>query len=38
LINGGGDSANGSISGLLGLQLLDQLGKKVTEDKSGPSK
>ncbi len=38
LINGGGDSANGSISGLLGLQLLDQLGKKVTEDKGGSSK
>jgi uncharacterized membrane protein YqiK len=38
LINGGGDSANGSISGLLGLQLLDQLGKRVTDDKSGPSK
>lgn len=26
---GGGDSANGGISGLLGLQILDQLGKKV---------
>ena len=38
LINGGGDSANGSISGLLGLQLLDQLGKKVTEDRSSIAK
>jgi uncharacterized membrane protein YqiK len=26
---GGGDSANGGISGLLGLQLLEKLGKKV---------
>ena len=26
---GGGDSANGGISGLLGLQILDQLGKKI---------
>jgi uncharacterized membrane protein YqiK len=34
---GGGDSANGGISGLLGLQILDQLGKKVngnTNDKN----
>ena len=38
LINGGGDSANGSISGLLGLQLLDQLGKKVTDDKGNSTK
>jgi len=29
LISGGGDNANGGISGLLGLQILDQLGKKV---------
>jgi uncharacterized membrane protein YqiK len=29
LIGGGGDSANGGISGLLGLQLLDKLGSKV---------
>ena len=29
LIAGGGDSANGSISGLLGLQLLEQLRKKA---------
>jgi uncharacterized membrane protein YqiK len=27
---GNGDSANGGISGLLGLQLLEKLGKKVT--------
>ena len=26
---GGGDGATGGISGLLGLQLLEQLGKKV---------
>src|SRR6187200_1735954 len=26
---GGGDNANGGISGLLGLQILEQLGKKV---------
>ncbi len=32
LITGGGDSANGGISGLLGLQLLEKLGKKVTDD------
>jgi uncharacterized membrane protein YqiK len=29
---GGGDSTNGGISGLLGLQLLEQLGKKVNKD------
>ena len=29
LIGGGGDNANGGISGLLGLQILEQLGKKV---------
>ena len=28
-IGGGGDAANGGISGLLGLQLLEKLGKKV---------
>lgn len=33
LIGGNGDATNGSISGLLGLQLLDQLGKKINEDK-----
>lgn len=32
LIGGGGDSANGGISGLLGLQLLEQLQKKNTEN------
>lgn len=30
---GGGDSANGGISGLLGLQLLEQIAKKKEEDK-----
>jgi uncharacterized membrane protein YqiK len=29
LIGGNGDGANGSISGLLGLQILQQLGKKI---------
>jgi uncharacterized membrane protein YqiK len=29
LIGGNGDSANGGIAGLLGLQLLEKLGKKV---------
>lgn len=33
LIGGGGDSANGGISGLLGLQLLEQLQKKNIETK-----
>lgn len=33
LIGGGGDSANGGISGLLGLQLLEQLQKKTVEIK-----
>ena len=28
---GGGDGANGGISGLLGLQLLEKLGKKIGE-------
>lgn len=32
LITGGGDNANSSISGLLGLQLLEKLGKKVDAD------
>lgn len=32
LIGGNGDSANGGISGLLGLQLLEKLGKKVSAD------
>lgn len=32
LIGGGGDNANGGISGLLGLQLLEKLGKKVNAD------
>jgi uncharacterized membrane protein YqiK len=32
LITGGGDNANSSISGLLGLQLLEKLGKKISGD------
>ncbi len=35
---GGGDGANGGISGLLGLQLLDQLGKKMNKDNNGKTK
>jgi hypothetical protein len=31
LIGGNGDSANGGISGLLGLQLLEQVQKKNLE-------
>jgi uncharacterized membrane protein YqiK len=31
LIGGGGDNANGGISGLLGLQLLEKLGKKIAD-------
>lgn len=33
LIGGGGDSANGGISGLLGLQLLEQIAKKKDDVK-----
>jgi uncharacterized membrane protein YqiK len=33
LIGGNGDAANGGISGLLGLQLLEQLQKKTVETK-----
>jgi uncharacterized membrane protein YqiK len=33
LINGGGDTANGGISGLLGLQLLEEIGKRNDEAK-----
>jgi uncharacterized membrane protein YqiK len=33
LINGSGDSTNGGISGLLGLQLLEQITKKKEEEK-----
>lgn len=32
LIGGTGDAANGSISGLLGIQLLDQLGRKMKDE------
>jgi uncharacterized membrane protein YqiK len=35
---GGGDGASGGISGLLGLQLLEQLGKKVSEKDTGTDK
>lgn len=38
LIAGSGDGANGSISGLLGLQILDQIGKKVNNGNDKPSK
>lgn len=38
LIGGGGDSANGGISGLLGLQLLEKLGKKITDKNSDQPK
>jgi hypothetical protein len=38
LISGGGDGANGGISGLLGLQLLEQLGKKVNKDNDRKTK
>ena len=38
LISGNGDGTNGSISGLLGLQILDQLGKKVNNGSDKPSK
>ncbi len=38
LIGGNGDSANGGISGLLGLQLLEQLGKKVGGDDKSAKK
>ncbi len=36
LINGGGEGSNGAISGLLGMQLLDQLGKKIIPDQKKP--
>lgn len=36
LIGGNGDSANGGISGLLGLQLLEKLGKKVSDTPEAP--
>jgi len=32
LIGGNGDGAKGGISGLLGLQILQQLGRKVNGD------
>jgi uncharacterized membrane protein YqiK len=38
LISGGGDGTNGGISGLLGLQLLEQLGKKVNKDNDPKTK
>ncbi len=38
LIGGQGDSANGSISGLLGMQLLKQLNNKISQDDEPSSK
>ncbi len=38
LIGGNGDSTTGGISGLLGLQLLEKLGKKVTENTDAKNK
>lgn len=38
LIGGGGDSANGGISGLLGLQLLEKLGKNVIKNEDEAEK
>ncbi|MCW3116645.1 MAG: band 7 protein [Chitinophagaceae bacterium] len=38
LISGNGDSASGGISGLLGLQLLQQLGKKVSNGEDSNKK
>jgi uncharacterized membrane protein YqiK len=38
LIGGGGDNANGGISGLLGLQLLEKLGKKIADTDDPKSK
>jgi len=35
LIAGGGDGANGPISGLLGLKLMEELSKKTNGDKDG---
>jgi uncharacterized membrane protein YqiK len=35
---GGGDGANGGISGLLGLQLLEKLGKKINNDNDAKTK
>ena len=35
---GGGDGTNGGISGLLGLQILEQLGKKVVNKEDNPGK
>jgi hypothetical protein len=35
LISGGGDSANGGISGLLGLKLLEEVAKKNEDAKKG---
>jgi len=38
LIAGGGDGANGPISGLLGLKLMEELSKKTNGDKDGDLK
>lgn len=32
IMGGGGDGANGPISGLLGIKLLEEVSKKITED------
>jgi len=37
LITGGNDSPNGPISGLLGLELMKELAKKVGKEDKGPS-
>ena len=36
LIGGNGDATNGGIGGLLGLQILQQLGKKVNNGNDNP--
>ena len=38
LIGNSGDNANGGISGLLGLQILEQLGKKVNNGNDSEKK
>ena len=38
LITGSGDSANGPISGLLGIELMKNLAKRVTEEGDAPKK
>jgi uncharacterized membrane protein YqiK len=38
ILIGGSDGANGGISGLLGLQLLEKLGKKINNDNDAKTK